>query len=293
MVRTALIERLVAQGGPAPSDYVALTQWVGRLHEDLVATRVSHAELAQVRAAFGDSLSSDTMQGFALAKPHGYAGDFEIIDRIYRVHTAEKPHLSRWDHYFHAQAAPVAVRNRKAYFHRLLDRWSATRPSLRVLNVASGPGRCMYEWLHTRGPDRVSFDCVELDDKAIAFATTLNAPFLPRVRTTRANVLRWRPSDAYDLVWAAGIFDYFRDSVFAAALRRLLQAVADGGELVVGNFGHSNPSRAYMETVGDWRLHHRSAEELIALAAAAGVDRERCRVGAEEAGVNLFLHVQK
>lgn len=63
----------------------------------------------------------------------------------------------------------------------------------------------------------------------------------------------------------AGLFDYFSDRVFQAALRRLLPAVADGGELIIGNFTSGHRSQAYMEFAG-WFLHHRSGEQLTALA---------------------------
>lgn len=64
-----------------------------------------------------------------------------------------------------------------------------------------------------------------------------------------------------------------------------------GGEVVVGNFSTANPSRAYMELLGDWHLHHRSAEGLRRLAERAGWEANSVRIGAEALGVNLFLHV--
>lgn len=113
MDKTEFIKHLASRGGPEPSAYQSYTDWVDSLRADLDAKLIDEDELSAIRAAFGDALSVHTMQGFALAKPHGYAGDFEIIDRIYRLHTADQPHLKKWDIYFHAQAAPTAVRNRK------------------------------------------------------------------------------------------------------------------------------------------------------------------------------------
>ena len=45
-------------------------------------------------------MSLSTIQGFVYNKPHGYAGDFEVIDRIYNYHIAEPKHLSKWDTFF-------------------------------------------------------------------------------------------------------------------------------------------------------------------------------------------------
>jgi len=74
-------------------------------------------------------------------------------------------------------------------------------------------------------------------------------------------------------------------------MMRLLPAVAPGGELVIGNFSERDPSRAYMELVGDWNIHHRSAEHLSRLARDVGVSDDCFRVGSEPEGVDLFLHV--
>jgi hypothetical protein len=92
-------------------------------------------------------------------------------------------------------------------------------------------------------------------------------------------------------VWSAGLFDYLEDRLFVRLLARLAGAVRPGGELVVGNFAASNPSRAYVELFG-WSLHHRSAEELLVMAGQAGLAGSRLQVRNKPTGVNLFLHAR-
>lgn len=232
-----------------------------------------------------------TLQGFAVNKPHGYAGDFEIIDRIYRCHVSDDPALANWDHFFHRQAAPQAVRNRKTYFHRLLDHHDATG-SPHILKIGVGPGRSMFEWLSEHPSSKATFDCVEIDPNAVRYATELNRPFLDRIQFFRKNCLKFQATKQYQLIWAAGIFDYFDDATFLQMSQRLLTAVASGGELVIGNFANTNPCRPYMEFGGAWFLHHRSADQLVALATQCGVARERIAIGCETLGVNLFLHIK-
>ncbi len=285
------IEQLVSNFGPAPDDYPQVDDWVSRVYNEATTGLLSQPELIELRDVFGDALSPSTMQGFALRKPHGYAGDFEIIDRIYQQHISPEPHLAAWDRYYHQHAAPRAVRNRKTYFHQLLDRHSTRLQPLRVLNIASGPGRCMFEWLSAHPTAQTSFRCIEIDPKAIAYASRLNEPFLDRVNFTQMNALPFKPTEQFDVVWASGIFDYFADAVFQSLLRRLLLAVAPDGELVIGNFSDRNPSRPYMELIGDWHLHHRTAEALATLALGCGVPADTIRIGAEPDGVNLFLHI--
>ncbi|MCB1065264.1 MAG: class I SAM-dependent methyltransferase [Verrucomicrobiae bacterium] len=254
---------------------------------------VGKDEKGAIHDAFGKALSTDTMQGFALAKPHGYAGDFEIIDRIYQGRMSGDPELVAWDRYYHQHAAPKAVRNRKLVLHRLLDELSARKPNARVLKIAVGPGRSMYEWLVANPESRISFECLEIDPAAIDYAERLNRPFLDRVHIRQGNALRIRPKARYDLVWVAGLFDYFNDRTFVRMIRRLMPAVGEKGQLVIGNFSNSNPSRAYMELLGDWHLHHRSEDRLQTLAKEAGVEDDFYVVNGEPEKVNLFLRLSR
>jgi SAM-dependent methyltransferase len=282
-----LLERL-ASNGPQPADYPLFTALLTRAFE-----RTEHARghFAMIRDVLADTLDVSTMQGFALRKPHGYPGDFEIIDRIYVTHRATEPRLARWDEYFHAQPATRAVCNRKAYFHRLLDRLAACN-SARVLNVASGPCRDVREWLRGHPQRPVRFDCIDMDEHALQYASRLCAGLQERICWTRANAFRFRPSEQYDLIWVAGLCDYFSDARVVRLISRLAPALRPGAELVLGNFGPGNPSRAYMEIIGEWTLQHRSASRLCALAQEAGIREANVRIGAEPQGVNLFLHIR-
>ena len=110
------IEKLVRQGEPEASEYEELNFKLGELHQMVKLGTISQEERNRIRNAFGEAFSLDTMQGFVVGKPHGYAGDFEIIDRIYRQWLSEHPSLVQWDRFFHWQLAAKAVRNRKSYF---------------------------------------------------------------------------------------------------------------------------------------------------------------------------------
>lgn len=160
-IDTDYIRHMVAKGGPCEEDDEEFAAWIARAHALASGGQLSDDEIENLRRAFGTAMSTQTMQGFALAKPHGYAGDFEIIDRIYQSWTSPDPALANWDHYFHRSAGARAVRNRKAYFHCLLYRY-ATRPNSRILKLGVGPGRSMYEWLSTNPDSQAVFDCVKL-----------------------------------------------------------------------------------------------------------------------------------
>jgi SAM-dependent methyltransferase len=284
------IEALVARGGPSEADDAGFNACLERLRP-FVSDMRSNISKQEVRTWFGEALSETTLQGLSLRKQHGYPADYEVLDLIYTMYVNPDETLSNWDRFYQRQPAAKAVRNRKDYFHRLLDRhWERRRP-LHVLKLTDGPGRCSFEWFG-RNPDaEVYVDCVDFDPEAMAYAETLNRPFLDRITFTQAKILRFQPKKQYDLIWAPGLFDSFNDGLFVTMLMRLLPALRPDGELVLGNFSDQDPSQAYMELLNDWRVYHRSREQLRQLANDVGIDDRRIRIGSEPEGLDLFLHV--
>lgn len=239
----------------------------------------------------GEEALRQTLAGFAYRKPHGYAGDFEIIDKTYRQEQHPDPRFAIWDQFHHATTAARAVRNRKTYFKQLLAEVKRPGQPLQVLNVASGPGRDMFEWYEETGDRTVFFDCVDLDGNAIDYARTLNQRYLYNLHFNQQNIFRFRPQRKYRLIWSAGLFDYFSDEVFVRILRRMKDWVYPGGSIVVGNFSTYNPSQGYMILLTDWPLLLRSESKLTDLALQAGFKRGAITVESEPEGVNLFLRL--
>lgn len=284
------IKRIISNGGPLKEDYEELREFISELD------KLSDAEEAELLDLISPALCVETMQGFAFKKPHGYAGDHEIIDKIYTHWHSHDPDLRKWDEFFHSQEAPIAVRNRKQYFINLLDKIEqssnrAIEQSLRVLNIGSGPARDVKEYLDARQDSKAIFDCIELDENAILYAKKLCLQHIDRITFINKNAFRFRTNDKYNLIWSAGLFDYFNDKQFIKLVSRLMEYLTDGGELVIGNFSTNNPSKNYMEKFGQWFLNHRNADTLIELAERAGASKSNIRVCSEEIGVNLFLHI--
>lgn len=277
-----------------PEEYAGLNREVRRLGDAVRAKLVNVKTVTEFMRGVTAQHFRGTMQAQAIEQPFGYAGDFQIIDHIYTLKTAKEAHLKRWDLFFHSQAAPRAVRNRKAYFLSQLERWTQEQSGqpLHVLNVASGPARDVREWFLENPDSDVVLDCVDMDGNAISHAKQLCAAFTEQVTFHHRNVLRFVPQRAYDLVWSAGLFDYLSDKVFVHLLKSLIAVTRKGGEVIVGNFSEYNSSRDYMELLGDWHLKHRSHADLVRLAAAAGAVNGSVEVQWEAEGVNLFLHIR-
>ena len=290
------VREVVANGGPDEGQYAEHLHWYSVLNHQIETGRISGEQRDHLRSLFADAYTVETMHGHAYAKPFGYAGDYLIIEKIYDRSVSPREDLRKFDLFFHAQDAPIAVRNRKEYFKRLV-RGICERQSepVRVLDIASGPC-CEIKELFDETPDLpVTFVALDVDRRAIQYATQLLGKHRDRVTFIEKNVFRYKPNDKFSLIWSAGLFDYFDDRTFHRILSRFVGALEANGELVVGNFGIENPSRGYMEALANWYLHHRSDARLAHLAKTAGAEshRHRIRVGFEPTGVNRFLHIME
>lgn len=235
---------------------------------------------------------SKSLIGHVFNKPYGYAGDFEIIDRLYTYDVSSEYYS--WDKYILNTNAVKAVQNRKTYFKRLVLNRLEKNKTYNLLNIASGPARDLKEVYDLIDkPELLQTTCIDMDANAIKYAKEVNKGFTHNIDFVNKNVLRYNTDKKFDLVWSAGLFDYFDDRAFLMMLKRMKEWVSANGEIVVGNFNeNNNPTRPVMEVLGEWHLHHRSQDELTELAIKAGFNREQISVGREPENVNLFLHIK-
>jgi len=292
----AYLGRIVSEGGPLPHQYEPVADAFSRLHAACYREVDGLSELDHpIRVlelfldAHGDIFRSvATMQGFAFVKPRGYAGDFEMIERIYDRVVSPDERLARWDRFFHEGAAPQAVRNRAQYIHDILEDGGYRS----LLSLGCGSGRDLSKTNDGGLVERMML--VDADGDAIAKAR--NCLDNPSIEYTflQKNVFRLKLDEAFDIVWSAGLFDYLNTRRAVFLLERVRGSMADGARIVIGNFSRDhNPSRPYMELVGEWRLIHRSEQEMADLMIAAGFDARNVSVESDGTGVNLFANAVK
>jgi extracellular factor (EF) 3-hydroxypalmitic acid methyl ester biosynthesis protein len=283
--------RFIQAGGPEETEYDELTHIWDRIkigEETTLSKVLTGRKLLQL---FGDDFLNNTLHGFSYRKPHGYSGDFEIIDHIYQQKLPAEKKFHKWDKYYHVLHAAKAVINRKKYFIELVKRKvSKMNRPLQLLNIASGPCRDVLELLKQVPIQKLKIHCVEMDPKAIEYARNLLGTYANDIEFTRRNIFKFNTCEKFDLIWSAGLFDYFENDVFVRLLSQIHKWCAPSGEIVIGNFSTFNPSRSYMEKALNWYLFHRTHEELKKIAFEAGFNYDQIEVRSEELGVNLFLH---
>lgn len=292
---TRYIKSLHEDGGPSPEEFphinAVLNYYIKHLPKDEIFK--IHKRMYK---HFGDNfLQSAT--GHATLKPHGYPGDFEVMDMLYtKKHTTHKE-LLQWDKFFHWQPSASCILNRKSYFKdevkTKLKAHRAENKDLHVMNIACGPGRDVFELFEDEGPEGLYFDFVDADINAVCHAVKLNKRYLPNITFHHRNIFKLDCPKQVDFIWSGGLFDYFDDTTFVKMIAKIQDYLKPGGEMIIGNVTPRNPSRGYMELFVGWFIYHRTEQELIDLAYAACGDRiKNVRVGEEAAGVNLFVHIE-
>ena len=280
----------ILRGGPVEAEWKSFDNYIDLMALQVTNKEIDDDDLRGFRKYLLSIFDSRCLQGFILCKPYGYAGDFEIIDKIHTNYISNIPAYINWDKYFQNSSAPKAVRNRKEYLKRIVRPYLGD--SLHMLNVGSGPCRDIFELLEERHTGDIEIHCVDMDIQAIHYAKNLTRDYEEKVKFFQTNIFRFESKSQYNIIWSAGLFDYLDDKAFVFLLKRFVSWCTVPGEIIVGNFSNHNPSRNYMEIFGEWYLQHRSEDQLTSLALSAGLPLQNVFVGQEAEGVNLFLHIK-
>jgi extracellular factor (EF) 3-hydroxypalmitic acid methyl ester biosynthesis protein len=256
------------------------------------------------RAHLGEIFHLAPFSHRSFTKPRGYAGDFEMMNQLYRNDfEGESIFAAALHHYFINEPAGQAVRNRREYLKRKIV-YSSMKfqkaEGTHIASIACGPAQELVDSMDRLGEIRSNFyfDCIDQDEVSLQGALiNLKRKGIPdNVKVSFKNlaikniIARGLTEGKYDLVYSAGLFDYFSEPVAKMAAKVLLKSVKPGGQLIIGNFSKSNPTLALMNLAWDWHLIYRSEGELKSLFSDLGAE---ITIEKEDLGINLFCVLRK
>jgi extracellular factor (EF) 3-hydroxypalmitic acid methyl ester biosynthesis protein len=249
------------------------------------------------------------------AKPLGYAGDYEMMNIVYRNAFEGEDLFSQIMNKVDCEGtASKAVRNRRFFLFTklrelILDTSHNHDHDLKIMSVACGPALEFYDLL--RSFEGVAFstgiEFIAIDQDLLALEDAQNRieeqlKEFPHIKAhfEQDNIKRLivdtsSSKELYanaDFIYTAGLFDYLSDRASSRLIQKLYGFLRPGGVMVIGNFGLYNPQRFIMEFGGEWFLIYRSEEELKGLAAGLP-GNPHLTVEKEPEGVNLFLSIVK
>ncbi len=247
----------------------------------------------------------------ATQKPRGYAGDFGLMQMIYLNNYQGDSTYSKLTHKHAVEhAATQSVRHRIKLIAQLLDNHKNSSPLLsrgkiKVLSVGCGPAFELKNILKSpRDCLNYHFTLFDQDNAALLRASELidkignrfnSVPEVEYIQGSVRSMLFSRKFEQkwgqYHFIYSLGLFDYLSSRVAKAVLDRLFRILKPGGELVVGNFHVSNPSKYYMAYWGGWHLILRTEENFKSL--FQHTPSGKCSVLYDNTGIQMFLRIKK
>jgi len=225
-------------------------------------------------------LREDPLTHRALLKPRGYAGDPVALDFMYAgLPAAARQTTSRLGRSIFAytagcSAAAVAVRQRRNVLARAIDDTAASVDGARVLAVGCGHLREARDSRAVQARTLGEFVAVDGDRDCLRLIDREYGP--ERVRTVAASVADLAAGrvelGAFDLTYAAGLFERLDDGAARALTAALLRGLAPGGRLLVSSFVDGFLANEYMQAFMDWTLECRDEAALLEL--LGGVSRK-------------------
>ena len=264
---------------------------------------------AYCRLHVGQFMTQSPFARRALEKPLGYAGDYEMMNMLYRDPAEGETLFGRaLNMCFLQEAAAQANKNRIAFIGGLIREALAANPGrrIRVASLGCGPAR-EVEALLVESPElgpRLEVALIDQEDRAISHCERVLAPLATatgarvvfireRLRTMLNQESLAKALGERELIYSAGLFDYLDGRLFTRVAGLLFSALMPGGLLAIGNVAAHNPSRWLMEYFSEWFLIHRSREQLIGLVERVTPKPARVWVDSEPSGVNLFLMLRR
>lgn len=215
---------------------------------------------------------SDPFTRRSFTKPRGYPGDAPLLDLIYHdigfADLAGTDDLGTKIFSFTANApTAAAVRERRDYVARAIDEVCEERSNASIMSVACGHLREATVAKAVRSHSFGRFMAIDQDAHSIAEVQRCYGDFgieaAPvRLRTLFADEL---PSHGFDLIYAAGLYDYLEDAFAQRLTARLFWLLKPGGRLIIGNFVPWVHGVGYMEAYMDWSLIYRDAGDMTSL----------------------------
>ena len=245
-------------------------------------------------------------------KPLGYAGDYEMVNMILRNDFDGASIFAKLFNHMLLQAPPAeAHRNRIKYLVTTIaeaaERKARSGERLRVMNLGCGPAEEVLRVLKSEEvSDVIDFVLLDFNDETIKYTKARLEEARARYGRS-ANIIFEKKSvhqvlkmasrgdfqkAEYDLVYCAGLFDYFSQKVCKKMVELFSTLVTPGGEVLVTNVADTNPVSDWMEYVMAWDLIYRSREEMEDLIPERCANFSR-QIDVDATGVNYFLKLTR
>ena len=248
----------------------------------------------------------------AYMKPLGFAGDYEMVNMMLKQ-SGNKPRsiYAQIIDIFHIESsAPTAHRGRiKMMQNRLTT--EAERVIIEqermfsTINIGCGPALEVQNFIADNPmANQTTMQLVDFNEETIDYAKIRiertiaesgNKPIIKYLTKSIDDLLREAHQkdntnvQLYDMVYCAGLFDYFSDHICKRLVELFYSWLRPGGLVTVTNVDPRNPNRYQMEHLLEWNLIYRDDSDMKKLVPK----NAEFEISKDETEINVFLDIRK
>lgn len=246
----------------------------------------------------------------AYSKPLGYPGDYQVMNYIYQGSALGDTPFAQLAQALGVLIGEFVVRRKDFVRHAIAEVAAQHRGSgaAVIASLGAGPAQEITELLlrDEWGAKPLTFILLDQDSGALrcagrnlSAANAARSDKSPvRIDLRQVSVLRLlREVDPReflaqpDMIYSAGLFDYFSDRTCHVLAARLYDALRPGGLLLLGNMKAGTDMIWPLEMIADWSLNYRSAESVLSW--ADGLPGAEISLRTEATGYDYLLSVRK
>ena len=229
-------------------------------------------------------------------KPSGFAGDFEMLIKLYEQQTPARGLGGYLDLCILDLPLARAVRSRLVATRKFLVREVGSRSeNVRILDIACGPCREYQDWPDSTGDRRVEIVAIDNDPFALKFvaehvgknliaATTLQATRYNALRTRSASTTT-RKFGKFDIIYSVGLCDYLSDHHLVGMLSAWRETLNDGGVLYIAFKDTEQYDKTPYQWHLDWFFYQRTRQDVVNLYKSAGFNINRLQTTRDDTGI--------
>jgi extracellular factor (EF) 3-hydroxypalmitic acid methyl ester biosynthesis protein len=236
--------------------------------------------------------------------PNGQQGDFMTLELAYKNMPLSEGIGYYLDKYLLSTTLGVGVRERVVKLRDLLKKELTRKPGLKVLDIACGSCREVFELAPEIKSSGAKFTCIDLDANALDFA--LDRFAYAGLTSDHADVVQYNALRMFDsemaqaefgmqdIIYSIGFFDYLPDDFLVKMLNSLYALLTPGGKLIAAFKDADRYRPELFHWLVDWDgFLQRREKDFERLLREAGIPVEAVTMTRVDSGPIVFYTAEK
>lgn len=221
-------------------------------------------------------------QGIGIGLQHGFDSG-QSLDYVYTNQAQGRTFVGQFiDRIYLNSPGWQGIRSRRAIINQLVDKYLTTTPGARILDIASGNGRYLFDLMQSH--PKITVEMRDFDDTNIQIMASRieNLALGDRAQAVQADAFdkdSYFSNANFDLAIVSGLFELFPDNrLVSSAIEGMANQLAPGGYLLYTNQPWHPQQEFIARTLRNhraqpWVMRCRSQAEMDTLVTQAGLKK--------------------